>query len=87
MDGYKFSIGERIKIIPANPWDGKRFPNYIAGRIGVIEDVRGRISDPMDHAERPPLYLIRFDIVEKSEKRSQQHIILAEVFEDWVVKE
>jgi len=87
MTGYKFAVGERVRIIPENPRDGKRFPNYIAGKTGIVEAVRGRISDPMDHPERPPLYLIRFDIADQPSKSGQKHSILAEVFEDWIIRE
>jgi len=83
----KFSVEERIRIIPANPLDGKRFPDYIAGRSGVIEEVRGRISDPMDHPERPALYLVRFEIDQDSKKGNSKHSILVEVFEDWIIRE
>lgn len=87
MVEYKFSVGERVKIIPENPWDGKRFPGYIADRTGMVEAVRGRLSDPMDHQERAPLYLVRFEIDKKGQKRGEKHSILAEVFEDWMLKE
>lgn len=87
MAEYKFSVGERVKIIPENPWDGKRFPGYIADRTGMVEVVRGRLSDPMDHQERAPLYLVRFEIDKKGQKRGEKHSILAEVFEDWMLKE
>jgi hypothetical protein len=87
MFRYKFSVGERVRIISENPWDGKRFPSYIAGKKGVVEIVRGRISDPMDHPQRPPLYLVRFGIDNKETEQNKKHNILAEVFEDWILKE
>lgn len=80
---YKFSIGEKVRIISQNPWDGKRFPGYIAGKTGIVEIVKGRISDPMDHPERPPVYLVRFE----TQKDGKNHGVLAEVFEDWMLKE
>jgi hypothetical protein len=41
----------------------------------------------MDHPERPPLYLVRFGIDNKETGQNKKHNILAEVFEDWILKE
>ena len=81
----KFSIGDEVKIISENSWDSKRFPGYIAGKTGIILDIRGQINNPMDHPERTSFYSVMFTLNQISSRSSNNEKIIADVFEDWIL--
>ncbi len=85
---YKFSVGDKVRIKTENYNDRKRVPRYIMGKVGMVEIIHGRISNPRDHwEERPPLYSVIFDLEQISQQGSKRDKIVVDVFEDWMTAE
>lgn len=85
MSKNKFSVGDKIKIISESGWDSKRFPQYIAGKTGIILDIRGQICNAMDHPDRTPFYSVMISVNQISPVLSTNEKVIADVFEDWIL--
>ena len=81
----KFSVGETVRIKTENPEDVKRVPAYIKGKVGTVHKVRGRIINPRDHHDRPPVYSIVFAANDLFPGTTGSDSVIVEVFEDWMI--
>lgn len=61
-----FNIGDRVRILAADPPGHRRTPHYVKGKVGVVERYCGRFRNPEElaygFAGRPErdLYRVRF---------------------------
>ena len=65
----------------------KKVPSYMAGKTGIIQQVRGRIIDPVDHPDRTALYSVMFYMNQISRRCSNNEKVFVDVFEDWILPE
>jgi nitrile hydratase len=79
-----FDAGQQVRV-SARPHDGHhRTPEYIKGRVGVVERVHGEFTNPETRAygddglPKLPLYLVGF---EQPQGRDR---ILVDVYEHWL---
>lgn len=64
--GERYSVGDRVRVLPEVPVRHTRCPAYVRGRSGTVVDVQGTVSLPDVEAHstaRVPerLYTVRFD--------------------------
>jgi nitrile hydratase subunit beta len=81
----ELQVGKRVRVKAQNPEGTHRTPEYIKGKIGMIEGVHGVVSGyEIDHREDwGPLYTVVFDTREIA-NISGKDKILVDVHEDWL---
>ena len=66
----RFTPGQRVRACVSHPSGHTRVPNYVRGRIGVVEAIRGAfpLPDAVVAGEAPvvaqTVYSVRFDVSE-----------------------
>src|SRR5439155_1081874 len=53
---HRFQVGERVRVMQANPAGSPRTPAYVRGKSGIVTALHGSIENPLDHrGGYPPL--------------------------------
>lgn len=84
--GFRFTIGDRVKVKLDNPLGNPRTPRYIRGKDGVIAEIHGVIYNPRDHRDiYPPLYRVKFPVREVFGTFSDDSLWI-DLHEEWLEK-
>ena len=89
-----FQSGEKVRIRTGSPPGHFRTPEYIQGKVGVIEAVHGAYRNPEtlahggDGLPKQFLYLVRFDRADIWEEYgpSPRDTLLIDIYEHWLEK-
>ena len=90
----RFQPGDKIRIRTGSPPGHLRTPEYIQGKVGVIEAVHGAYRNPEtlayggDGLPKQFLYLVRFDQADIWEEynSSPRDTLLVDIYEHWLEK-
>lgn len=88
----RFQPGNKVRIRVASPPGHFRTPEYIQGKVGVIEAIHGAYRNPEslayggDGLPKQFLYLVRFDQADIWEEydSSPRDTLLIDVYEHWL---
>ena len=62
---HRFHVGERVRVMQANPAGNPRTPAYVRGKEGIVTALHGSIQNPLDHrGVYPPLCSVVFPVGE-----------------------
>jgi hypothetical protein len=87
-----FQPGDKVRIRVSSPPGHFRTPEYIQGKVGVIEAIHGAYRNPEtlahggDGLPKQFLYLVRFDQADIWEEygSSQRDTLLIDIYEHWL---
>jgi nitrile hydratase len=88
----RFQPGDKVRICTGSPPGHFRTPEYIQGKVGVIEAIHGAYRNPEtlayggDGLPKQFLYLVRFDQTDIWEEydSSPRDTLLIDVYEHWL---
>ena len=89
--GYRFKVGDRVRVKIQGPEGYNRTPIYIRGKRGVVEVIHGSFIDAgqlgYGKAENHlPLYGVAFNLaaVRGRDPTSCKDTLVVDLFEDWL---
>ncbi|TMJ89961.1 MAG: nitrile hydratase subunit beta [Alphaproteobacteria bacterium] len=81
---HRFQVGERVRVMQANPAGSPRTPAYVRGKSGIVTALHGSIENPLDHrGVYPPLCSVLFSVHEIF-CRASQDTLSVDLHEDWL---
>ena len=81
---HRFHVGERVRVMQANPAGNPRTPAYVRGKEGIVTALHGSIENPLDHrGVYPPLCSVVFPVGEVFGGASQDTLSV-DLHEDWL---
>ena len=89
----RFRIGDRVRVIAAEPATHHRTPGYIKGRVGRVHALSGLWPNPetlaygADGLPERELYLVAFSMRDLWGERSSGpagDVLLVDVYEQWL---
>ncbi|HEX6512886.1 MAG TPA: SH3-like domain-containing protein [Chloroflexota bacterium] len=84
MPEHKFSVGDRVHVLDANPSGNPRTPLHIRGKTGTVVALRGVMENPLDHrGVYPPLCTVEFTVGEVFGGSGADKLLL-DLHEDWL---
>ncbi|HLG70664.1 MAG TPA: SH3-like domain-containing protein [Chloroflexota bacterium] len=84
MPDHRFRVGDRVRVLEANPSGNPRTPVHLRGKTGTIVELCGTMENPLDHRDvYPPLCKVEFAIREVFGTDSPDKLF-ADIHEEWL---
>lgn len=81
---HRFRVGDRVRVLDANPGGNPRTPLHIRGKRGTVAELKGTMENPLDHrGVYPPLCIVEFKVGDVFGNASQDKLFL-DLHEDWL---
>lgn len=88
----KFKVGEKVRVLDANPVGHIRTPFYIRGCVGEVERICGAFPNPEELAQmrsgepKQPLYRVRFrqKDVWPDYRGADADVVEVEIYQHWL---
>jgi hypothetical protein len=85
MSEDRFSVGDRVRVLPRVEGGNPRTPAYAKGHAGVITACHGVIVNPLDHHQPyPPLYSVTFRVADLPGPAGGPDLVVADLHEEWL---
>ncbi|MFP3913997.1 MAG: SH3-like domain-containing protein [Actinomycetota bacterium] len=84
MSDARFSVGDRVRVLPAAEGGNPRTPAYVKERTGVVTDYHGVIVNPLDHHDTyPPLYSVTFRVPDLAGPPGPD-LVVVDLHDEWL---
>jgi nitrile hydratase subunit beta len=88
----RFTAGQRVRVLEAHPPGHRRTPEYVRGRVGVVERDCGAFLNPEERAygfqgePRRELYRVRFRQVDvwPAYDGPEHDVLDVEIYDHWL---